>query len=342
MLMRRINIIRGLFIKTRLNYFSSLYKEIMILEDKLQHSIKQKYVDQDEFAHNLKDYTIRINMENKPLINEKLIDEIKNFIKSKIHSFENKNFLDVTNSIWNINRGDKLFHKFVKEKFKVNFLELIKNPHSYSPSDDIFMALKQFFRLFTEMREIDQVLFSAFLRFFNRNQHHFYSEEAFSELIWNITLNLCLIFRQYKTITRENAQIINELLNKSNLFLNHNYSTHTSAKIRFYKSIYYLNIEKFKGILLSSFNLNYVQAFKPFYIMNYERVTTESNLQNKFEDILKEIKVNYTQEFKTDFCVVDFMINTNIIFEINGPQHYIGLTSELKAQDIIKGRVLRI
>jgi hypothetical protein len=54
------------------------------------------------------------------------------------------------------------------------------------------------------------------------------------------------------------------------------------------------------------------------------------------------MNIEYIKEFKTDYCVVDFLVDKNNIFEINGPQHYVGFSSEMKAQDVLKGRTLKI
>ena len=330
------------FLKTFNYFFSSYNKEIIILEDKIQTIIKNKLEDIEDFIKLISVFSTKIKMENSNMINERLFDNINNFIKININSFDNLNLLNVVNSLENLNRLEKSFNISIRNAFKEKFRDLINSPHTFKSSEEMFIALKQFYRLFTEIKAIDQSLFEAFLRFFNKNQEKFSNEEAYSELIWNITLNLCIINRKFKKVTKENSQIINNLLQKSNLFINNNYSSNTSAKIKFYRSIYYLNLEKFNYILLSSFNLEYIHSFKPFYNLNYERVTTESNLQKKFEQILIDNKFDYIKEFKTDFSVVDFLVNKKFVFEINGPQHYIGISSEMRAQDILKKRVLRL
>jgi hypothetical protein len=322
--------------------FSSINKEIMELETKLENLLRFHYFQADEVNESLKEYSTILESHNNSLINEKLVDEIKNVFKTRINFFDQMTFLNFSNCISKMNRGDRLFFLIMRENFKEKFKDLIKNSREFKCDDKLFLELKMYFKLSTEMKQTDQIKFSAFLNYFYRNYHYFNNEEAYSDLIWYITMNLCIINRKYKKITKENTLLINELLSRSNQLVDNIFSHNTTAKCKFYRSIYYLSVEKFNNVFLSNFNLNFINTFKPFYQMNYERVTTDSLLQQKFETILKQMNIEYVKEFKTDYCVADFLLNKNDIFEINGPQHYVGFSSELKAQDIIKGRTLKI
>jgi hypothetical protein len=339
-MLRRVKL--GINYWAPLKKFSTINKEIMKLESKIEHLLRNNYYIEGEMNETLKEYTTKLMSHNDSFINEKLIDEIKNFFKEKMNKLDRMTFLNFSNCISLINRGDRLFYLLMRENFKEKFKDFIKNTREFQCDDKLFLELKMYFKLNTQMKQIDQTQFSAFLNYFYRNYSYFNNEEAYSELIWNITMNLCIINRKYKKITKENTLLINELLSRSNQLIDNIFSHNTTAKSKFYRSIYYLNAEKFNNIYLSNFNLNFINSFKPFYQMNYERVTTDSLLQQNFESILKKMNVEYIKEFKTDYCVVDFLVNKNNIFEINGPQHYVGFSSEMRAQDVVRGRTLKI
>jgi len=279
--------------------FSSISKEILQLETKLENLIRYHFFQEEEINHTLKEYTTKLESHNNSFINEKLVDEIKDFFKLKMNMLDRMTFLNFSNCVSMINRGDRTFYLLMRENFKEKFKDLVKNPREFNCDDKLFLELKMFYKINTQMKQIDQTCFSAFLNYFYRNYSHFNNEEAYSDLIWNITMNLCIINRKYKKITKDNTLLINELLSRSNQLINNIFSQNTTAKSKFYRSIYYLNAEKFNNIYLSSFNLKFIDSFKPFYQMNYERVTTDSLLQQNFETILKQMNIEYIKEFKT-------------------------------------------
>lgn len=229
----------------------------------------------------------------------------------------------------------------------------------------VTQMLYYYFSIMAEVSMIEVGTLNWILDYFTNHSNSLIKEDikeievsALSTLydfLWLTSLSIASIFEKRKhfkqveeyvdtispvlseTGSRSLFKILNHL--DSVIHLDNNFSQNTTNKVRLYKSLYYLKCE---GIKIPKNLEKFIKEFQPFIMMNNEKSTTSSTLENKFEKILNNLNVEFEREKKLPFCSVDFFIKPDIVFEINGPSHFVFNSEYPIAKDLLKKRVMMI
>jgi hypothetical protein len=190
------------------------------------------------------------------------------------------------------------------------------------------------------------------LNYFKTHKYIFENDNATNDFIWLTSLAVATHYHlkgsridMYKyhdsdkhALNESAANILIYILNKAGDRVNNNHSENTASKVRLYRALYYFKSE---GLKLNDKLEKFMIDFKPFYLMNLEHKTnSNSSLEEKFKSLLIEKNIKFTREKKHDFCSIDFFAEPNVVFEVNGPQHYFDMMP--RAKDIQKSRILNI
>lgn len=246
-------------------------------------------------------------------------------------------------------------------------LNSMKNIYHNINSEDNFKHSQLFltyFSIISELSMMEADTLNFILEFFANhspvliNEHH--DTSSFKNLcsfMWFTSISLASILEKRRTLeqnesyvnteqkvlTDKGARALFKILNHIDKLLSKetfkNYTEDTNAKVRLFKSLYYLQLD---GVDLPKNLEKFLNDFLPFLKMNTETSITNSQLENTFEKILTTLNLPYEKEKKLSFCSVDFFINPHICIEVNGPQHYVFNSSLLVARDLLKQRTLAL
>ena len=187
--------------------------------------------------------------------------------------------------------------------------------------------------------------------FASNHKYIFNNENATYDFIWLISLSISThyylknfrlnLFRytdgKKNPLSERGSKNLMFILDKASQYVNKNHSENINSKVRLYRALYYLKAE---GLILNEKLESFLLDFKPFYNMNSEHKISNTLLEEKFNDVLVNKNIKAIKEKKLDFCTVDFFVEPNIIYEINGPTHYYDFIP--RAKDILKYRVLEL
>jgi hypothetical protein len=229
----------------------------------------------------------------------------------------------------------------------------------------VTQMLYYYFSIMAEVSMMEVGTLNWILEYFSNHSNSLFKEDiaqvevsalnTLYDYLWLTSLSIASILEKRKlfkqveeyvditspVLSDTGSRSLFKILNHLNavIHLDKNFSENTSNKVRLYKSLYYLKSE---GIKIPKNLEKFIKEFQPFIMMNNEKSTTSSSLENKFEKILKDLNIEFEREKKLPFCSVDFFIKPDIVIEVNGPSHFVFNSEYPIAKDLLKKRVMNI
>jgi hypothetical protein len=285
---------------------------------------------------------------NKPDI-PGILHEIQYDIEQNVHKFNIDQLIKLATELTELNYISIPFMDHLQRNIG-DRIYFEKNLEKVSNDKDFMNNLLNYFKNTTDismmrLRNLDYIL----NYFVQRNNYIFDNESTTYDFIWLTSLALATHYhmnnfqinlyrytdKDKNPLSERGARDLLYLLNKASSLLNKNYSENSVPKVRLYKALYYLKLE---GLELNDRLEGFLKDFRPYYLLNMENRLTNSNLEKSFEQLLVERNINFTKEKKLDFCMVDYFVEPNFVFEVNGPMHYFDILP--RAKDLLKKRVL--
>jgi hypothetical protein len=285
---------------------------------------------------------------NKPEIPE-ILHEIQYDVEQNVHHFSIDQLIKLTTELSEVNYVSIPFMDHVQRNIG-DRIYFEKNLEKVSSDREFMQALLNYFKNTTDVSSMRVRNLDYILNFFvQRNKQIFNNESTTYDFIWLTSLAIAThysmkglrvgLFRYIDSsknpLTKRGAHDLLYLLDKAANLVNRNHAENSVQKVRLYKALYYMKLE---GLQLNDRLEAWIRDFKPYYLLNMENRISNSNLEKSFEKVLVDRNISFKKEKKTDFCMVDYFVEPNFCFEVNGPMHYFDFM--VRAKDLLKQRVL--
>jgi hypothetical protein len=334
------------FVPPKLTRFDNMDGNFKLLHDKYIISAKGEYKkDFSKITQNILD--LKDHLYKKECYSE--FNEICYDIERNVDNFSIENLIKISTTFVETNLPNYVFLDYIQNKIGERLYIDLKI--SIKEDKNVTRMLLSYFKNLTEASLMRVKNLEYILNYFMTHKYIFENENATNDFIWLTSLAVAThyhlkdfrvnMFRYHDSdkhaLSETAAKNLINILNKASERLNGNYSENTASKVRLYRALYYFKSE---GLVLNDKLEKFLFDFKQFYLINLEYKTTNSNLEEKFKSILIEKNIKFTKEKKHEFCSFDFLAEPNVVFEVNGPQHY--FDKMLRAKDIQKTRVLNL
>jgi hypothetical protein len=329
-------------------HFNGPHKQLTALFD--EYKMEARFNGRKDFAK-IADKVLAIKEYytiNKPEV-PNLLREIQYDIEQNVHNFSLDQLIRLATELSEINHVSFAFMDHIQRSIG-DRIYFEKNLEKVNGDKEFMKALLTYFKNTTDISSMRVRNLDYILNYFvQRNKYIFDNESTTYDFIWLTSLAIAThysmsgfkvgVFRytdsSKNALSERGARDLLTLLDKAAGLVNRNHAENSVPKVRLYKALYYM---KHEGLQINDRLEGWMKDFRSYYLLNMENRLTNTNLEKSFEKVLADNNIQYMKEKKLDFCMVDYFVEPNFCFEVNGPLHYFDFMP--RAKDLLKKRVL--